>query len=200
MRGKNNASHAADSFTILATEVLTCTMCRLSESRIQALPSESQVAARILLIGESPGATEDRVGRNFCGPSGRFLDRCLESVGLCRRDVNVSPILHCHPSGNRNPLPDEAEACLPYLHRHLALMDPAIILVMGGVAARWFLGEKSITPIAGTWREVDGRPTLVTYHPAAGMRFPLKAAAMQAHFKLLAERARELGIVFETLP
>src|SRR6185437_2199366 len=183
-----------DSYGRLAAQIRECGLCRLCESRGQAVPSESQPGARILLIGESPGATEDRVGRNFCGPSGRFLDACLQSAGLSRRDVNVSPILHCHPPGNRNPLPDEAGACLPYLHRHLRLMDPAIIVVIGGVAARWFLGEKSLKSLTGIWREVDGRPLLVTYHPAAGMRYPDKGEAMRRHFSDLAYKAKILGI------
>ena len=184
-----------DSFNILAEEVRSCTGCALSQSRVQALPSESQPGARILLIGESPGATEDREGRNFCGPSGRFLNFCLEQAGMSRRDINVSPVLHCHPPGNRNPLPDEAAACLPFLHRHFALMDPAIVVIVGGVAARWVLGESAVGAIAGTWREYRGRPVLVTYHPAAGMRFPAKREAMLRHFRALGDRSRGLGLL-----
>ena len=184
-----------DSLDILASEVRACTRCGLSATRMQAVPSEAHLSARILLVGESPGATEDRLGRNFCGLSGKFLDRCLEQAGLSRRDVNVTPILHCHPPGNRNPLPDEANACLTFFHRHFALVDPAIVDVMGGVDARWYLGEKSITSIAGAWRDIEGRPHLFTYHPAAGVRFPAKREAMHAHFKELSERARQIGIL-----
>jgi uracil-DNA glycosylase len=179
----------------LNEEIKDCESCRLSRSRIQAVPGESQVSARILLIGESPGATEDRLGRNFCGPSGRFLDDCLARVQMSRMDVNVSPILHCHPPRNRNPLPDEVEACLPFLHRRIDLLDPALLVVMGGVAARWFLGESSIGRIAGTWREVQGRLTLMTFHPAAGMRFPVRRDAMRQHFAELSLKARELGLL-----
>ncbi|HET6387500.1 MAG TPA: uracil-DNA glycosylase [Armatimonadota bacterium] len=180
-----------DSCERLAAEIRGCVKCRLSETRIQAVTGEYQAQARILLLGESPGAAEDRSGRNFCGPSGKFLNRCLSEAGLSRDDVNVAPILHCHPPGNRNPLPDEASSCLPYLHRYIALMDPAILVVMGSVAARWYLGEKSIAPLVGTWREFNGRPTLITYHPAAGMRFPAKGKVMMEHFRMLSSTRRE---------
>lgn len=169
---------APDSLEQIAAEVRGCTLCRLAQTRTQAVPGAGRRDADLMLVGEAPGATEDAVGLPFQGLSGRFLDRALGALGLSRDDVFVTSGNKCRPPRNRNPRRDEMTACAPYLDRQIALIKPTVILAMGGTAATWLHPESGGKPV----RVADLRgqvyplgpeqALLVTYHPAAAMRFP----------------------------
>ncbi len=167
-----------DSLEEIAAEVRGCTLCRLAETRTQAVPGGGKPDADLMLVGEAPGATEDAVGLPFQGMSGRFLDAALDGVGLSRDDVFVTSGNKCRPPRNRNPRRDEMAACAPYLDRQLALVRPAVVVAMGGTAAMRLhpeAGGKAVK-VADLRGQVyplgPEQALLVTYHPAAAMRFP----------------------------
>ncbi len=169
---------AQDSIERLAAEVRSCTRCRLAETRTHAVPGAGNPRAELLLVAEAPGAREDATGLPFQGLAGRFLDRCLAELGVSRAAVFITSTNKCRPPGNRNPRPDEVAACASYLDRQMALLAPAVVLAMGGTAAARLDPRAAGRPV----RVADlrgkpvtlqpGRALLVTYHPAAAMRFP----------------------------
>ena len=169
---------APDNFDRIAAEVRTCVLCRLCETRTHAVPGMGDTDAVLMLVGEAPGAREDEVGLPFQGMAGRFLDRCLTGLGLTReKGIFVSSVNKCRPPRNRAPKSDEMKACAGYLDRQLALLRPRVILAMGATAAVRLHPEPG-RPVNVT--ELRGMPVptspeqalLVTYHPAAAMRFP----------------------------
>ena len=127
-----------------------------------------------MLVGEGPGATEDDTGRPFVGAAGELLTRMLGSIGLPRETVFIANVVKCRPPQNRKPLPDEVAACLPYLHRQIALVKPKVLLALGGTAAEALLGVRKSAGrrCAAGSISYDGIPLVVTYHPAALLRNP----------------------------
>ena len=167
-----------DSLEEVAVEVRGCTLCRLAQTRTQAVPGAGNPTASLALIGEAPGRTEDEVGLPFQGLAGRFLNAALAEVGLTRDDVFVTSVNKCRPPKNRNPRRDEIVACASYLDRQLKLVNPAVVLAMGGTAAaRLHPEEKGPTAKVAVLRGqihpmAPDQALVVTYHPAAAMRFP----------------------------
>lgn len=152
---------------------LGCPRCRLAETRGRVVFGEGNPNAKLVVVGEAPGAEEDRTGRPFVGPAGKLLDLLLASVGLPREEVYVCNVLKCRPPRNRDPRPDEVEACSPYLLRQVELIRPRAIAAFGTFAAQTLLG--STTPIGklrGQVHEYHGVPLVPTYHPAALLRTP----------------------------
>ena len=138
----------------LAEQIRTCQRCRLAQTRLQAVPGEGPERAPFLLIGEGPGFHEDRQGRPFVGRSGDLLETLLASIGLGRRDVFIANVVKCRPPDNRDPLPDEIEACRPYLDRQIELIQPKLVITLGRISmARYFPGQ-SITRIHGQIKQV----------------------------------------------
>ena len=157
----------------IAAIVRECRKCQLCESRTHAVPGEGNPRARLMLIGEGPGESEDQSGRPFVGRAGELLDRILASVDMPRGDTFIANVVKCRPPRNRVPLPEERDACLPYLRRQIELIRPAVLLALGGTAAEALLGVKR--PLAELRLKVhrwNGIPLLVTYHPAALLRNP----------------------------
>jgi uracil-DNA glycosylase family 4 len=147
--------------------------CGLCPGRTNAVPGEGDAHARLVLVGEGPGATEDATGRPFVGPAGKLLEGILEAIELRRDSVYITNIVKCRPPQNRKPLPDEIAACIPYLHRQLELIRPKVILAMGGTAGEALLGvRKSLGELRGKVHTYNGTPLIVTYHPAALLRNP----------------------------
>lgn len=169
-----NPSQRARRLDLLAARIRRCRRCRLCHGRRHAVPGEGNPAARILLLGEAPGAAEDETGRPFVGRSGRFLTRLLTRCGLQRNDLFVTSSVKCRPPGNRPPRADELAICkAAWLDRQIELIDPRVIVVLGGTPLKQMLGiKKGLEHLHGTVREVNGRVCLITYHPAAAMRFP----------------------------
>ncbi len=160
------------SLEAVEADVLRCERCRLAAGRKRTVFGEGVPKPDVLVVGEGPGAEEDAQGRAFVGPAGKLLDRMLASVGLDRdRNCYIANIVKCRPPMNRDPAPDEREACLPYLERQIRLLRPRIILALGRTAAQTLLEtSEGITRLRGRFREYRGIPLLATYHPSALLR------------------------------
>lgn len=158
----------------LRATALACTRCGLAEGRTQVVFSDGVPDARVVVLGEAPGAHEDRTGLPFVGAAGRMLDLMLASVDLSReRNAYICNVLKCRPPGNRNPLPEEIEACTPYLRRQLQLVSPEVLLAVGTFAAQWLTGRsETLGKLRGEVHSYGGVPVVVTYHPAALLRNP----------------------------
>lgn len=157
----------------IATLVRSCTKCRLCKERSNAVPGEGPANARLVVIGEGPGATEDETGRPFVGRAGELLTDILAAIELPREQVFICNIVKCRPPENRKPQPDEIDACVPYLYRQLEVIGPSVILAMGSTAAETLLNSKqSLGSLRGRVHEFRGIPVIVTYHPAALLRNP----------------------------
>ncbi|HEV8125949.1 MAG TPA: uracil-DNA glycosylase [Gemmatimonadales bacterium] len=163
----------AETLDAVATLVAACTRCPLHLTRTNPVPGEGNPKAQLMLVGEGPGETEDRLGRPFVGRAGELLNGILAAIGLPREEVYIANIVKSRPPQNRKPLPDEVSACIPYLYRQIALIKPKVILAMGGTAGESLLGVKqSLTQLRGKVHRFAGIPLVVTYHPAALLRNP----------------------------
>lgn len=137
--------------------------------------SDGVVDARLVVVGEAPGANEDETGLPFVGAAGKYLDLLLASVGLSREDsVYICNVLKCRPPGNRNPMPDEIEACSPFLKKQLELIRPQALLAVGSFAAQLLTGSEktALGKLRGQVHSYAGVPLVCTYHPAALLRNP----------------------------
>jgi len=153
--------------------VAACTRCPLHETRKSPVFGEGAPDARVVCVGEAPGAREDETGRPFVGRAGKLLDRLLLTIGLARESVYICNVLKSRPPHNRDPLPGEVEACSPYLLRQLALIRPEVIVAFGAYAARTLLESKAaLGRMRGRVHSYAGYPLVVTYHPAALLRNP----------------------------
>ena len=168
--------------------------CPLKRTATNLVFADGVVGAPVMLIGEAPGAEEDRLGLPFVGASGQLLDRMLASIGLSRRqNVYITNILPWRPPGNRKPTAAETTMCVPFLRRHIELARPRLLLFLGGTAAQALLGvSEGITKLRGRWLEYPlgeaSIPALATFHPAFLLRSP--AAKRQSWSDLLALKAR----------
>lgn len=157
----------------LAAAAQTCVACpELAATRTTVVVGDAPAGARLALVGEAPGAEEDRTGRPFVGKAGALLDRLLAEAGLDRSAVAVVNVLQCRPPGNRAPTTTEAIRCRGWLERKLTLIGPELVVTLGLSAAVAFLGRGStLAAVRGRLHEVDGRRVLPTYHPSAAIRF-----------------------------
>ena len=166
------AAQGATDLETLAGRARTCTACpELVATRRQVVPGEVPPGARLLLLGEAPGAQEDDSGLPFVGRSGQLLDALLAEVGAARADVGVLNTLKCRPPGNRPPTRVETATCRGWTERQLALAAPRVVVALGLSATRWFLGPTSLAAVRGRLHDVAGLRVLPTYHPSAAIRF-----------------------------
>jgi uracil-DNA glycosylase family 4 len=157
----------------IAERIRTTHCCGLCPTRIKAVPGDGNPNARLVLVGEGPGATEDAQGKPFVGQAGNLLNGILEAIEVPRDSVYITNIVKCRPPQNRKPLPDEIAACIPYLHRQLEIIRPKVILTLGSTAAEAMLGvRKSLGELRTKVHTYNGIPLVVTYHPAALLRNP----------------------------
>lgn len=148
-----------------------CTRCRLCNGRKNVVIGTGKKTAKIMFIGEGPGADEDMQGIPFVGKAGQLMNKAFTGVGIKREEVYIANIVKCRPPQNRNPEKDEAEACKEYLDSQIKLVNPEKICLMGSVALKNVLGEQyGITASRGKWFEKDGIKMLPTFHPAALLR------------------------------
>jgi uracil-DNA glycosylase family 4 len=153
--------------------VAACTRCGLHEGRTQTVFGVGNPAADWMIIGEAPGAEEDRRGEPFVGRAGKLLDEMLLAVGERRESVFIANVLKCRPPNNRDPKPDEAASCRPYLERQIELVQPRIILAVGRIAAQQLLqSDAPVGRLRGKVHRLGGTPLVVTYHPAYLLRSP----------------------------
>ncbi len=157
----------------LASVAAGCTRCRLAEGRTKVVFGAGNPNAELMFVGEGPGAEEDRQGLPFVGAAGELLTKIIQAIEKTREEVYIANIVKCRPPGNRDPQPDEIAACRGYLDKQIALVRPRILVALGRVAAQTLLGNDSpIGRMRGQWFQVEGIPTMVTYHPAALLRNP----------------------------
>jgi len=161
-----------DSLAAIATEAARCMGCRLAAGRTRSVPGQGSGRPLVMVIGEGPGAEEDRTGLPFVGPAGQLLDKMLGSIGLSRQEnCFIGNIVKCRPPMNRDPAPDEQAACIGFLDRQIALLRPKAFLAVGRIPAQSLLGVKDgIGKLRGTVHEYQGVPLIATYHPAALLR------------------------------
>ncbi|MBI2093629.1 MAG: uracil-DNA glycosylase [Candidatus Omnitrophica bacterium] len=157
----------------LSKEVSLCQRCPLYRTRTHPVVSDGSPSARLVFVGEAPGREEDLRGIPFVGAAGQLLTKMIEAMGFKRQDVYICNVLKDRPPGNRTPLPEEMEACLPFLKAQLAIVQPRVICVLGAIAAKALLGPHvAITKIRGTLMEYEGIPVIPTFHPAYLLRNP----------------------------
>jgi uracil-DNA glycosylase family 4 len=162
-----------DTLEEIAKKVQKCTRCPLYETATNGVPGEGDPKAKLVCVGEAPGAKEDETGRPFVGQAGQLLTKILGAIDLTREQVFICNVLKHRPPGNRNPRPEEVEACSPYLIRQLELIKPKVIVAFGTFAAQTLLNTKTpIGKLRGFVHKYHGIPLVVTYHPAALLRNP----------------------------
>jgi len=166
--------------TDLYAEVARCTRCALSQSRINAVPGEGPENAAVMFIGEAPGFHENQQGRPFVGAAGKFLDELLASIDLRREDVYICNVIKCRPPGNRDPLPEEIEACQPFLDRQIALVRPRIVITLGRYSMARYFPNATISQIHGRPRKMGGVIYYPMYHPAAALHQPRYRADIES--------------------
>ena len=172
-----------------------CRLCPLGETRKNIVFGSGNPHARVVLVGEAPGATEDEMGLPFVGRAGELLDRMLqEQAGVHREEIFIANVLKCRPPGNRDPQPQEQDACFGWLERQLRLLQPSIIVCLGRIAAmRLIRPDFRITREHGQWFERNGVRYLAMYHPSALLRDPARRPETYTDLLTLREAVRTLG-------
>jgi DNA polymerase len=172
--GRPPAADRAATLRTLATEVAACRRCGLCATRTQTVFSDGSPEARILFVGEAPGADEDAQGVPFVGRAGQLLTRMIEEgMGLSRKDVYICNVLKCRPPDNRNPEPTEIASCRGYLETQIETLRPEAIVALGKFAAQFLLEtEEGIMRLRGTWGSYRGIPVMPTFHPSFLLRQP----------------------------
>ena len=179
-----------NSFEELEKSCKNCNKCKLSETRNSVVIEDGSRNAKVMLIGEGPGADEDSQGVPFVGKAGKLMNMAFEGLGIKRKELYIANIVKCRPPGNRNPEKDEADACKEYLEAQIKLVNPKIIVLLGSVALKNVLGEEyGITKSRGQWIEKDGIMYLPTFHPAALLRDEAKKIAFWKDLKEVKEKA-----------
>ena len=175
-------------YEILEEKIRSCRKCHLRDTCLQVVPGEGNTSAEIMFIGEGPGENEDRQGRPFVGAAGKFLEEMLSMIGKKREDVFIGNVLKCRPPGNRDPMPEEIEACWPWMIEQIKMIKPKLIVLLGRHAMERFLPSQKISKIHGQAmrREIPeiGRQIFyVMYHPAAALYQSSLRETLKADFK-----------------
>lgn len=172
------------SWDLLHEKIAECHNCALCTYIHNKVPGQGNAHARLMLVGEGPGADEDMQGLAFVGAAGQLLTKMLAAIDLTREEVFICNVVKCRPPQNRQPTPEEAAACMPYLRAQFALVRPEIVMLLGATAAKAILGENMrITRDRGKWVERKGVYFMPTYHPAALLRDPDKKRDAWTDFK-----------------
>ncbi len=181
-----------DALTELHDQIRVCQRCALSKGRTNAVPGVGLANAEIMFIGEAPGFHEDRQGLPFVGPAGKFLDELLASAGVERGQVYITNVVKSRPPGNRDPLPEEIEACRPWLDRQIEIIKPKVVVTLGRYSmARWF-PKASISRIHGQPKRIGGVIYVPMLHPAAALHQAQYRPMLIEDFKKLPAMLEEL--------
>jgi len=168
-----------------------CQRCQLAGGRKNIVFGAGNPLAKLVFVGEGPGFEEDQQGLPFVGPAGQLLTRIIEAINLDRNQVYICNVIKCRPAGNRNPQPDEINACFPFLERQLAAIQPDFIVALGTFAAQTLLGTSTpISRLRGRFHEYNGIKVLPTYHPAYLLRNPDMKRAVWEDMKMLMKEYR----------
>jgi len=164
-----------ETFEAIHCEIGPCTRCPLHEQRTNVVHTEGDRKARLMFVGEAPGADEDAQARPFVGRAGQLLTKIIEAIGLKREEVLIGNVNRCRPPGNRAPTAEEASTCKPYLLREIAIVQPQVIVVLGNTAMKNLLDTREgITRLRGTFQDYKGIKVMPTFHPAYLLRDPSK--------------------------
>ncbi|MFH1798919.1 MAG: uracil-DNA glycosylase [Candidatus Omnitrophota bacterium] len=185
---KESKNPEGDTLEALRARVFSCCNCALAETKTNFVFGDGSIKARLMFIGEAPGAEEDKQGLPFVGRAGGLLTKIIEAIGLKRQDVFIANILKCRPPENRNPLPNEIVACLPYLLKQIELIKPKVICALGKFAAQTLLNtETPISKLRGKFYDYNGTRFMPTYHPAYLLRNPAEKKCVWEDMKLVAK-------------
>jgi len=184
---------AATALRVIREDLGDCQRCKLAPGRKNIVFGVGKPDADLVFVGEAPGATEDARGEPFVGDAGQLLTKMIAAMGFAREDVYIANILKCRPPGNRDPEPDEVEACEPFLKRQLDTLRPKVIVALGRIAAQTLLrSDAPISALRGRWKSYHGIALLPTYHPAFLLRQPgQKRTAWEDLKEVLAELERQ---------
>jgi DNA polymerase len=190
-------TYPSDNYQNLKQEALKCHRCQLRKGANGVVMGEGSTDSKIMLIGEGPGANEDRLGRPFVGRAGKLMDKIFEAVNLKREDLYITNVIKCRPPGNRVPHQNEFEACVSILRAEIELIQPKVIVTLGSTATKYLLDpEESITKVRGKWFQRGDIYFLPTFHPAYLLRNEKKKKYSWYDFKLIkkaADRIKELS-------
>jgi uracil-DNA glycosylase family 4 len=188
----------------IVTDIEACHRCELWKNRGNAVPGEGNLDAAIMFIGEAPGYWENVKGRPFIGAAGKLLDETLGGIGLSRNDVYIANILKDRPPENRDPKPEEIQACTPYLDRQIEIIKPKIIVTLGRHSTAYILAKAGIEAVGVTLArgkvyeaELLGLKVLVipTYHPAAALYYPKYKDMLEKDFQVIKGELEKLGLI-----
>jgi len=173
-------------------EVLNCKKCSLYKTRICPVIGEGNHQAKIIFVGEAPGAQEDKTGRPFCGAAGKILDEVLESIGINRKEIYICNILKCRPPANRNPQKEEIESCVPYLERQIDIIKPKVICTLGNYSTAYIMEKyglkneiQGISKIRAKVFKIKDIKIIPLYHPAVATYNPNMKETLKEDFKIL---------------
>ena len=174
----------------LNQEIRNCKRCSLWKFRKNTVPGEGPVDAKLMIIGQAPGSEENRVGKPFVGRAGQFLNKLLKIARIDRKEIYLTSPLKCFPPKNRKPTKKEIEACLPYLKKQIEIINPEKFILLGEVAFSVFFPNEKLKNFRGKWTPPTRHPFFkgkkeffITYHPAAGLRFPKIKKILEKDFK-----------------
>ena len=182
-----------ESMEELEKSIIDCKKCKLCNNRTNIVFGTGNKNAKVMFIGEGPGADEDAQGIPFVGKAGKLMDMAFEGIGIKREDVYIANIVKCRPPANRNPEKDETVACMDYLRNQVMIIKPKVIVLLGSVALKNILGEEyGITASRGQWIEKKGILYMPTWHPAALLRDNSKKIEFWQDLQEVYEKMREL--------
>lgn len=177
----------------LKSACMQCTKCQLNKTRTNVVFGDGSSNSEVLFIGEGPGKTEDETGLPFVGRAGKLLDKFMEAVGISRQDVFIANIVKCRPPQNRDPLPNEQEACIEWLRNQTALLQPKIIVCLGRISAMKLIKpDFKVTKEHGMFFEKNGVLMMGTFHPSALLRNPNNRPAAFEDFRILRDKMNEI--------
>jgi DNA polymerase len=187
------AREYSSAMTAIAGEVAVCQKCKLHYSRKKAVPGEGPANADIMFIGEGPGFHENEQGRPFVGQAGKLLDELLMKINMKRSEVFIGNVVKCRPPGNRDPEPEEIQACSDYLDRQIQVINPKVIVTLGRFSMARFLPNAKISDVHGQATMVKGRLVVAMYHPAAALHQQSLRPVLEADFTNLPELIKKAG-------
>ncbi len=169
----------------LSRKIRNCKKCPLWKTRKNTVPGEGLVKAKLMIIGQAPGAEEDKTGRPFVGRAGQFLNQLLKLAKMKREKVFITSPIKCFPPKNRKPTKKEIDTCFPYLKKQIGIINPQRFILLGEIAFSVFFPNNKLKNFRGKWIKKNNKNFLVTYHPAAGLRFPKMKKILEKDFKKL---------------
>ncbi|MCC7117890.1 MAG: uracil-DNA glycosylase [Anaerolineales bacterium] len=182
---------AEETLARIAHEIAVCQKCALHEARKKPVPGEGPADAEVMLIGEAPGFHENEQGRPFVGAAGKFLEQLLEQAGLTRAEVFIANVVKCRPPGNRDPQPEELDACDEYLQAQIAALNPSIIVTLGRFSMNKFFPDAKISAVHGQMQKMGARFVIPMFHPAAALHQPALRPSILTDFAKLPEQLQE---------